>query len=338
MHAEAVPGAARTVVCLAGRMGDVVAAEPIFRYLKERHPERPLVWYTRERYADVLRYSPMVDEVRLIRREEDFLAEEALFSPEDEVYRINFKPRSGPGRKKMGRGGSFVPLLRAFCRETGLDELDEAPRFHFSPHAVKPERLPERYVVFHCMPGGKSRVWTAAKFRRLARYAIGRGLAVAEIGLKPILDLDDAQYFDMTGEHDIQNIARIIEGAELLIGVESGFGHIANALGKFGIFILGRLRNFPEYNVWSGAYGRGENCSLLRFYGENAISVPESMAEHALDAFLSGHPLSGAACREYCLLEQIRRLHQNPVSRLCRCLTRPFHLARAVLEYRRRRG
>ncbi len=38
-------------VCLLGRMGDIVAMEPAFRYLHERHPDRKFRWYTREPYV-----------------------------------------------------------------------------------------------------------------------------------------------------------------------------------------------------------------------------------------------------------------------------------------------
>ena len=49
-------------VCELGRIGDMVASEPIYRYLKKQYPDRRLRWYTRPDFAELLKYSPDVDE------------------------------------------------------------------------------------------------------------------------------------------------------------------------------------------------------------------------------------------------------------------------------------
>lgn len=327
----------RIIVCLPGRMGDIAAAEPLFLRLKELYPGRRLIWYTRSSYTDILKYSPAVDEIKIIGREEDFIAAENEFNESDLIFRINFKPRSVRNESESDGDGEFIPLLRRFCRQAGIEELNEAPQFHFGPEEEE-IKLPDRYVVFHCMAGGKSRLWTAEKFRQLAEHAMEKGLAVVEIGLVPVLKLRNESYFDFTSEHKIQNVARIIRGAEFFVGVESGFGHIANALGKFALFITGRLRQYPKYNAWSGDYGREQNCSMLRFYGGNAAEIPVEMAEFAMDAFLAGKPLTGAECRDYCRIEQIKRFRKNIFYRFCRFLTYPWKMLSEALEYHRRHG
>ena len=50
-------------VCQLGRLGDIVATEPAYRFLHERHPDRRLRWYTRPQYAELLRFAPFVDEI-----------------------------------------------------------------------------------------------------------------------------------------------------------------------------------------------------------------------------------------------------------------------------------
>ena len=56
-------------VCELGRLGDIVTSEPIFRYLKARHPDRKLRWYTKADYVELLRYSPDIDEIVTVREE-----------------------------------------------------------------------------------------------------------------------------------------------------------------------------------------------------------------------------------------------------------------------------
>ena len=68
-------------VCLLGRMGDIVAAEPAFRFLHEKYPDRRFRWYTREQYVELLRFAPFIDEVVPVSGAEEYLAREYGLTP-----------------------------------------------------------------------------------------------------------------------------------------------------------------------------------------------------------------------------------------------------------------
>lgn len=77
-------------VCELGRIGDIVASEPVYRYLKQLYPDRKLRWYTKADYADLLRFSPAVDEVVAVRDAEEYLLEKKESSSWNDQLRIEF--------------------------------------------------------------------------------------------------------------------------------------------------------------------------------------------------------------------------------------------------------
>ena len=89
------------------------------------------------------------------------------------------------------------------------------------------------------------------------------GYHVVEIGLEPTVSTDNPMYVDRTDEHDIQKIARIIEGADVFLGVDSAFAHLANCLGIYGILIFGKYKYFDKPMMYTGRYATGENATII---------------------------------------------------------------------------
>lgn len=90
-------------VCLLGRMGDIVAMEPAFRYLHERHPDRKFRWYTREPYRELLGFAPFIDEVVTVSGEEEYLVRKAELPEGTISYEFNFRdPHAPPGSEAGG--------------------------------------------------------------------------------------------------------------------------------------------------------------------------------------------------------------------------------------------
>ena len=48
-------------VGLTEHLGDIIACEPVSRYLKSVYPDRPLIWVARPLYAEVLATNPHID-------------------------------------------------------------------------------------------------------------------------------------------------------------------------------------------------------------------------------------------------------------------------------------
>ena len=325
-------------VCELGRLGDIVTSEPLFRRLKAQYPERKLRWYTKPAFAELLRYSPDIDEVVTVESAEEYLALKAEL-PEDTIsYELNFHVRGSAAKRKKKKPPvrEAVPsLLEQFCAAAGVPPFDDTPRFHFRPGLVLPADLPERYAVFHCCSGGKSRQFPAEHWQSLARMFFAAGIPVVEIGVHRVLRPEDPLYIDRTGAMDLQLAAKIIASAHTFVGVESGFGHVANATGTFAVIIGGKPSGWPYYNLYCGRFRRGEGVNLVRFYDVYAPELPPDVVSEVVRRRIAGATMSAAECEIFCLKEQIKRLHRAPFIRLARRIADRISRWRNGLLYHR---
>ena len=323
-------------VCQLGRMGDIVAMEPAFRYLHEQHPDRKFRWYTREPYRELLEFAPFIDEVVTVSGEEEYLEQKAGLPAGTISYEFNFRDPRLPRNGKKEATGPYLSLLAQFSREAGLEVPDETPVFHFNPEIAAPP-LPAEYAVFHCASQGRSRQWPERCWRELAEQFFAAGCPVVEIGMEPVLQLKHPLYVDRTGRISLQTAARIIAGAKGFVGVESGFGHIANATGVFGIIITGKLRKYPDYVTYSGRFRRGEGCNLVRLYDLPSYRVPPALVREVAARFLAGNPMSAAECGHFCLTEQINALRRNFGVRFTEMFCSPYYRLKNALAIHRRK-
>ena len=323
-------------VCELGRIGDIVTSEPIYRYLKRQYPERTLRWYTRPAYVELLKYSPDVDEVVAVGNAAEYLELKKSLPDGTVSYELNFSDpsRPVPAFRPPEYPAPFPSLLEQFAVQAGLPPMDDTPVFHFNPE-LKMEPLPERSVVFHCFSNGRSRQWARKNWIALAEMFLAAGWHVIEIGLYPCLRLDHPNYIDRTGKMDLQHAAKLIAEAGLLVGVESGFGHIANACGAFSIIITGKLHQYPDYVTYSGRYRRGEGCNLVRFYDVPSEYLPLPVAQEVVRRYLAGNPMRNDECLLYCMKEQILRSHAAPAYRWKERILYPFRRLRKTIAFHR---
>ncbi len=324
-------------ICMLGRMGDIVSCEPLFRFLKARYPERKLRWYTKEVFAELLRYSPDVDEVVCVKNEAGYLELKKSLPADTVSFELNFRnPAEARKKEKSSRTPeeriNTPSLLAGFAAQAGVSVPDETPRFYFRPE-LKVEALPERYAVFHCFSDGRSRNWHPAQWRMVAQQFLDAGYDVIEIGINPVLKLEHPAFHDMTGRQDLQKLAKIIQQAKALVGVESGFGHIANAVGTFAVIVTGSHHDQPCYLLYSGRFRRGESCNLVRFYDVPSEFMPPEIVLAVVRRFLDGNPMSADECKIFCLTEQVRQMQCSWFFRVKRRLLKPFYKLRTALEF-----
>lgn len=326
-------------VCELGRLGDIVTSEPIFRYLKERYPDRILRWYTRPDYVELLKYCPAVDEIIPVKDAAEYLEHKRKLPENTLCYELNFrKPGVHGGNREQIQNDDTPSLLEQFSIAAGLPPMDETPIFHFKP-CLPPNGLPERYAVFHCTSNGRSRQWPRCNWLSLAEMFLNAGWHIVEIGIHPLLKLDHPCYIDKTGKMDLQIVAKIIKESQILVGVESGFGHIANAVGIFSIIITGKLPGCPDYMYYCGRYRRGEGCNLVRFYDVESDLLPPAPVREVVRRYLDGRPMSYNECKIYCLTEQVKLLHSSIGYRLKRLINRPVErLCRSIVFHQIRHG
>lgn len=291
------------VIGLVEHFGDLIAAEPILRAVRARHPQARLAWAVRAEYAELLRGRPELDELLIVRclTEWTYLARSRAFA---RVYDLHLPGRSCsvcclPHPRTLPAGAPDVDsyyhqgdLLSAFCRVGGLEDLDESPQLPASPSArerIDRLCLPAQFVVIHARSQQRSRDWHDGGWRELAAQIAGRGLAVVEVGNAPVLPRGMPRVLDLCGQLGLLETIEVIRRARLFVGVDSGPAHAAHATGTEAIVLLGDYRGFGEYMPYAGGFGRGEGVRIVRAGGPLA-GLRIGPVLDAVDATLVGTP------------------------------------------------
>lgn len=269
------------LIGLVEHFGDIVACEPIIPFIKERVNGADIVWVTSYRYCQLLSVHPELHRVIGVSCLTEWMLLKCLFFNEHSVdlhidkracawfpFKLNKPNSSGVTLENYYCYGH---LLRAFCLAANLPPLDASPRFFYAePRLEVKAILPvgNRYVVFHCRSNEDDRNWPGEKFRDLAAYILGNTpFHIVEIGVTPALYIDSDRVHDCCGRFELREYAYLIESAKLFVGVDSGFGHMANALNTPGVILLGHYRAFKKYMPYSGFYAEKGNCKIIQHDG-----------------------------------------------------------------------
>jgi ADP-heptose:LPS heptosyltransferase len=264
---------------LIEHLGDIVAAEPITRYARRKFPDASIVWFVRKPYRELVEAFPEVDLVVAV----GCLTEWILLRGTtliDHVLDLHLNRRicgtcqiellKDEAREEITADNyyRFGNLLAVECQNAGIPVVTGAPILRI-PEGVKRSidalSLPKIFVVFHCLSNQHCRDWEQSKWLQLAdeiehRYA----MTVVEVGLKPMLSSGPARtILDLCGKLSISETAEVIRRATALIGIDSGPAHLANAMGTYGIIILGRYMNFERYMPYNGNYENEQRAALL---------------------------------------------------------------------------
>lgn len=273
---------------LVEHVGDIVAAEPLVRRVRQERPDVHLVWVVRRRYRELVEGNPCVDSVLPVTclTEWIHLAESRAF---DAVVDLHLQGRccetcwrqhvrtDGRTEVTLENYYEYGSLLQVFCRLAGIEPLDETPRVYIPPlcrASVDRLQLPRDYVVVHATSNQESRDWETANWRELAgRIRSELRFNTVEVGLRPVLRATAPGHVDLCGRLSLLETAEVIRRARLFIGIDSGPAHLANAVGTFGVVLLGQYRHWTRYMPFSGDYARGINSEILHADG-SAKSLP----------------------------------------------------------------
>jgi heptosyltransferase III len=277
-------------IVMIEHFGDIVACEPVARYARQTYPSSRIVWVVRDAYAGLVEHNPAIDSVLTVTclTEWILLSQQGIF---DHTINLHPQNRQCPVCQKLlvkTTGNLAITpenyyhygnLLSAFCQSAGIPVLEEEPRVYIpadTVHTVDRIGLPERFVTLHCSSNEVSRDWTPEKWRLLARrLMVELQVAVVEVGLKPLLELDagSERYVNLCGSLSLLETTEVIRRARVFIGIDSGPAHLANASGTFGVILLGEYRVFKSYMPYSGRYKSGENANVLHQDGP-AADIP----------------------------------------------------------------
>lgn len=291
-RSRAREGAGRRVVAvlLLEHLGDIVACEPVARYLKEQDPTALLAWGVKPAYRELVDANPHID----LTLPMHCLSERLLIAGPgriDQVHDLHLPgrhcslcrtPLQRPRDTVVGLDNYLLQggILTSFAVAGGLPPLREAPKVYI-PRTVVARvdalGLPRRFVAVCASSNSPAKDWTPGKWLALAAHLQSDpGLAVVELGLRPAVPAGGRQSIDCCGRLTILESAEVIRRAELFVGVDSGPAHLANAVGTPGVVLIGSFLGFSRYQPFTGLYATEEGAEIVRAEGPAAeISVSE---------------------------------------------------------------
>jgi ADP-heptose:LPS heptosyltransferase len=282
---------------LVEHLGDIVAAEPISRFIREKNPDAFIIWYVRKPYLELVAANPVIDCAAKVPCDSigHWLKRVKLLS---ELVEPAIADRLCSVCKRAPRSRNITEytmknyyhhghLLSVFSKSAGLPELNEAPRLQIdggTQRKIDEMGLPEKYLVMHCKSNETSRDWPVEKWEELIEGIRSRwNLPIIEVGMtQQIPSSTEERTKNLCGKLSILETAEVIRRAALFVGVDSGPAQLANAVGTKGVILLGTYRSFTSYLPYSGNYQAREFADILRANGPVAVlpikSVLDSIA------------------------------------------------------------
>lgn len=292
--------------------GDIVAAEPISRYIRSLHPDAYIVWFVKPAFHELIDYNPAVDEVfrEFCVTQREVLLKTGVF---DQVFELQFKNNNhcpkcqvfaenpvaerrninihnyfdyGNLLEVFAQSGDLIPAKTAF-------PADDQPRLYLQQsHSEKADslKLSKKFIAVHCQSNYAPKDWPAKHWEKLVNWLADQyDYEIVEIGLKSNLDVKTNAYRNLCGQLSILETAEVIHRADFFIGLDSGPSHLGNAMGTFGIILMGSLNNFPHYNPYSGKYGRQENALFIRQEGLPCSALSFDFVRENVASVLNNH-------------------------------------------------
>lgn len=301
------------VITLIEHMGDIVACEPVSRLVRAQEPDAFVVWCVKRQYRELLYAIPSVDATLVVccLTTWIWLRKTGLFDRVIDLHisgrtchicRIPLQKEEGDRAITLENYLNFGTLLACFCRSAGIEAPLEGPRLSLpSSYVARVDALaPDGpYLVIHCSSNERSKNWTPNGWNRLVEALIyHHGFAVVEVGLFSELQRPDTkQYQNHCGKLSLLETAEMIRRARLFVGVDSGPAHLANAVGTYGVVLMGSYRTFTSYTPFTGGFGDGTNATLITA-PRSVVDLPvEEVIRIAVSAYLRGLQPSGA-CHE----------------------------------------
>ena len=290
------------VVLLIERLGDIVAAEPISRYLKELSPHGETIWVVKKAFRDLVEYNPYIDKVVEVSNltEGELYCRKAMANSKaifvncvlhKTVCPVTNRIFANENNPKITLFTYYAigNLLETTALSAGLPRLTDSPVFHFRTGLSLPDVLREcKYAVFHCYSNDPARDWDADKWNSLAAYVVSRGYKVVEIGERCALENNGKDIICLTGRRNLQELAFVVKNATCFIGVDSGFAHIANATRRPSVIMVGRYGNFTGQRIWSGDFAKSNRFKVVRAPGEElASAIDIEVVRDAFDELLT---------------------------------------------------
>ena len=174
----------KIVVGLIEHIGDIIACEPVARFLRLKHPGAHISWVVATTFRELIDVNPNIDETVPVDCLTDWIkmVQHGVYDLVVDLH-VNYRICSHcqiPLIKQ--HGNPFVsayewldygPLLTAFSIGAGLPPLAAHPNVYIQEKhklAVDALGLPEHICVIHRASNTAIKDWTDEKWRRLASF------------------------------------------------------------------------------------------------------------------------------------------------------------------------
>lgn len=258
------PGQRLVAIILVDRFGDIVACEPVARYVRANHADDFVLWICRHQYRELVSSHPCLDAVLTVSclTEAFLLRDGAAF---DRVIDLHISGRAcdwfdtvqdkaqGNANINIHNYFSYGNLLESFCLAAGLPPLHEGPTFHMPPAYRHPKTLPPApYVLIHTASSKPERDWPVPKWKALLDVLVKEiPCAFVEVGLEPRI-APAMGVLNHCGRLSPVELGHLFEHCVGFIGVDSGPAHLANAFQRPSVVLMGRFGIFDRYTPFSG--------------------------------------------------------------------------------------
>ncbi len=236
-------GRSLLVLFRSGGLGDVLATSPAVLALRERHPDRHIVYCTRPEFRGVVELVSGVDTILGIYHGDQLAALIARW----------FDTRRFRYRDEYDSEGSTRHFMLEMADSAGVGLPDGAtPRIEVAPigdeefHSWFGAHLAGRSIVaLHAGPSAPVREWPIERWRVVAeKLALRPEIALVQIGsgrhfLHGERDIAIAGALQPRRAFSFLESARLLKRAVLMIGIDSGPLHLAAAVGTSSIGIFG---------------------------------------------------------------------------------------------------
>ena len=270
----------RVIIGLMEHIGDIVACEPVSRYVRQKYPNAHIAWAVSGRYRDLIDSNPEINEtvvlscltdwVRLTKHESwDEVIDLHVNHRVCDCCRVPLVKTTGNPFVNAWEWLDHGGLLEAFSQGAGLPKLSAQPRLYVSDAeraAVDALGLPGEFCVVHRDSNDPNKDWSSEDWVKLVQWITDDlKLAVVEVGAtkgsaaSPL----DGRVVNLINRLPILQTAEVIRRARFFVGVDSGPAHLANAMRVPGVVLLGRIGVFRKYTPYTGFYAAGDSAVKL---------------------------------------------------------------------------
>jgi ADP-heptose:LPS heptosyltransferase len=298
----------KIIVALIEHIGDIIACEPVSRYLRTNYPSSNIAWAVLEQYRELIDRNPHVDQtivvecltewMRLVKhRAYDLVVDLHVNFRECPHCKIPLYKTTGNRDVNAYEWFDYGSILEAFSLGAGLPKLADHPKIYIGDVEkafVDNLHLGENYSVIHRAPNENSKDWRDDRWAQVIDYLIqDLGLRVIEVGKTVLKEQYEASrdlqrkhgdmYVDLVDKTTILGVAEVIRRSRLFLGIDSGPAHMANASFTPGVVLLGRIGNFRRYTPFSGYYASdSEHVKLVRNLAGPARDIPAARVIEAV--------------------------------------------------------